>query len=992
MASKQAVRVINESGIVMKRVLVKAGWVLISALALQLPAQAGGMPDVSPVMKKMLNELPIAGFKDEVRKLAGTLKDTPCDGGLKDCYTAKSGPLQLYFFTSKNAQQTFLLVIKQKIKMPPLLKGDVQKLMDGTYLSDPIISISTSDYDLEASKMPSALRAVVKASYFDVNVLNFSSGVQLAARADLGGAIKLGMQSMGMTATDMVLRAGVVMPIPTDLAGGAGAGAGLADALRHSETMKKAGADALAPEAFIELQFAPNAKLPLTMPPVDLSDATFFVNNVLTFGFKGNANFKGVKNKPILLHFQTPITPVGAMDLLDFLFMMATPKNLTLEDAANVMLAMATPDPRLSKYGGGFISQIKAIEKPLKDAIKPLSVFKLQNPITVPDYKFGDSSKPFPKDPKAFNIVLSGPTTEIGPMIRFAGNVNILGQNMGKLYAQADAKGFVGDATEQVSIKLGPLGVVKFKLEALADVNKSSQIIKLKGNIAGQLLELGLAGNTLSVYLSASCVNPFEIKAELAIADSLNLVEIFDKQGGVNVDPSKLQNCMGKELEAAYNKIAGDFKDLGGYTAKEANAALKKIDDTAKLAAAETVKVADKAAADAKDAADKATVAANQASQKLTNTTGDAQKRADAVAKEAGKYNTDQVKNWVSAGVNSAGDQITGGLKKVGGAINKATCRLAGNCKKKKKDSQVCIAVYDEEFFLRGHPGTSAEDAYNWWVNTLCKNGDQRGSAEFQVEEYRTMNSARYGIPRKNLYTPEELTSHWISTGMKDGVQGSSLFNIQDYRAANPDIDQANWGSWQDYWDHWLKAGINEGRPINAEFRATEYLANYADLRALLGDNNYPAAFDHWVLQGKAEGRKGRTDYAAIAQAAADTQAVNDAKTAATKATEDARVATEKAQKLMYEAAWQSIDAFSATDYYELNKARYGFANPSDYAGLTKHWLEVGMKDVVRGSRQFDIQEYNGKNPGLWFTVTPIGTWEGMWRHWADARNTAARK
>jgi hypothetical protein len=1016
----------------MRQLLIKTGAALIGGLALHLPVQAAGMPDVSPVMKNMLNALPIAGFKDEVHKLAGTLKNTPCDGGLKDCYTAKSGPLQLYFFGgSKKAQQTFLLVIRQKIKMPALLKGDVQKLMDGTDLSDPIISISTTDYDLVASKMPADLRAVVKASYFDVNVLNFSSGVQLAARADLGGAIKLGMQSMGMTSTNMVLRAGVVMPIPTDLTGGAGAGAGLADALMHSETMKKAGADALAPETFIELQFAPNAKLPLSMPPVNLSDATFFVDNALTFGFKGNADFKGVNNKPILLHFQTPITPLGAMDLLSFQFLMATPKNLTLEDAANVMLAMVTPDPRLAKYGGGFISQIKTIEQPLKAAVKPLSVFKLQNPIAVPEYKFGDSTKPFPKDPKAFNVVLSGPTTDIGPMIRLAGNVNILGQDMGQLFAQADANGFVGDAAAQVSIKLGPLGVVRFKLQALADVNKGSQIIKLKGNIAGQILELGLAGNTLSIYLSASCVNPFEIKTSLAIADSLNLVEIFDKQGGVNVDPSKLQNCMGADLQAAYNKIAGDFKNLGGYTANEANAALKKIADDAAQAAVAAKAVADKAAADASAAANKAaadakaladnaTAVANQAAQaasnatanakaasdKVTQTTGDAQKRADDVVKEASRFNTDQVKNWGSAGVNAAGDQITGGLKKVGGAINKATCRLAGNCKKKKKDSQVCIAVYDEEFFLRGHPGTSPDDAYNWWVNTLCKNGDQRGSAEFQVEEYRALNAARYGIPRKNLYYPEELTAHWLSTGIKDGVQGSRVFNIQDYLAQNPELWDALSNNWANVMDHWLKSGINEGRAINAEFRATEYLANYADLRALLGDTNYPAAFDHWVLQGKAEGRKGRIDQAAITQAAADVQAVNDARvaaeaaqasantaqTAADKAAADAKAATETAQKLMYTAAWQSLDVFSAPEYYELNKARYGFVNPSDYAGLTKHWLEVGMKDAVKGNRLFDIQQYNGKNPGIWFTVTPIGTWEGIWRYWAETRISAASK
>jgi hypothetical protein len=355
------------------------------------------------------------------------------------------------------------------------------------------------------------------------------------------------------------------------------------------------------------------------------------------------------------------------------------------------------------------------------------------------------------------------------------------------------------------------------------------------------------------------------------------------------------------------------------------------------------------------------------------------------VVAEASKFNTADVKNWVSAGVNGAGDAITGGLKKVGSAVNKATCRLAGNCKRKKRDSEVCIAVYDEEFVLRSHPEMSSETAYNWWVNDGCKKfGGGRGSAEFQSEEYGAINAARYGIPQKNLYWPEELTNHWVNVGKKDGAQGSYAFNIRDYRSANPDIDQMNWPSWLDYWGHWLNAGINEGRPISAEFRATEYLANYADLRALLGETNYPAAFDHWVIKGKAEGRKGRIDQAARAQADADAQAVSDAKAAAAKATEDARVAGEKAKKLKDQAAWQSIYVFSAPVYYELNKARYGFVNASDYAGLTKHWLDVGMKDAVRGNSVFDIQSYNAQNPDLWTNVTPVGTWEGIWNHWFE--------
>ena len=253
------------------KALLKGLLVMVGAQALPLSAQADGMPQVSPSLKKLLGGLPIAGVKDDVQGLVGALKQTSCGGGLTGCYATQSGPLQLYFFSSKQAQQTFLLVIDQKMTLPPLLKSNVQTILGGTQLTSPIISISTTDYDLDIAKMPPALQKVVRESYFNVNTLSFSSGVQLAARANLNGGIKAAMESMGVRADQLTMRAAVVMPIPTDLAGGAGTGAGLADAMSHGDTMKKAGLDSLKPEAFVEFQFAPNAKLPMILPPIGRS-------------------------------------------------------------------------------------------------------------------------------------------------------------------------------------------------------------------------------------------------------------------------------------------------------------------------------------------------------------------------------------------------------------------------------------------------------------------------------------------------------------------------------------------------------------------------------------------------------------------------------------------------------------------------------------------------------------------------------------------------
>ena len=114
--------------------------------------------------------------------MVGALKKTSCGGNLTGCYMTQSGPLQLYFFTSGQAQQTLLLVVDKKMAMPRLLGEKAQKVMGETSLTSPIISISTTDYELDQIKMPPALQKVVRDNYFNINTLSFSSGVQVAAR------------------------------------------------------------------------------------------------------------------------------------------------------------------------------------------------------------------------------------------------------------------------------------------------------------------------------------------------------------------------------------------------------------------------------------------------------------------------------------------------------------------------------------------------------------------------------------------------------------------------------------------------------------------------------------------------------------------------------------------------------------------------------------------------------------------------------------------
>jgi hypothetical protein len=767
----------------LRAILLKSGLALAAALVQHTSAQAQGAPEITPSLKKMLGGLPIDGVKDQLQGMLGALKKTPCGGKLTGCYSTQTGPLQLYFFTSGSAQQTLLLVVNKTMAMPRLLGDKAQKVMGETSLSTPIISISTTDYELDNSSMPSALQQVVREKYFNVNTLAFSSGVQLASRANLGGLIKVAMQSMGADVSQMTMRAAVVMPIPADLTSGAGAGAGAADAVRHGDTMKKAGLDALKPEAFVDLQFAPNASLPLKLPKVILTDATFFLNNALTFGFKGNAAFKGAENKKVIMQFQTPLNPAGAMDLLDFEFRMATPASFTMEDAAYMMVAMAVPDNRLAQYGGGFIRNIDAFKGPLLTMTKPLSVVQLRNPNPPTEYRFGDSSKPFPDDVKYFNFALLGPLADGGPLLQAAGDVKILGQKMGWLLASAGRSGLRGDVGEAITLKLGPLGKVRFKMQATTAINADKQDITLLGNFAGQKVEVGMSGSTMKVAVNASCVNPFEIKTQLTIQASTDIADVFEGQGGVNVDPSKIDKCVGKELEAAYNKIAGEYKNLSGYTAKAATEELNKIakgaEAEAKRVAEESQKAAEKAAQEAQKAADAA-------------------RRNYEKTKDAARNVASQASNSANKAFNDAGNAF----------------KRIGKKKKHKKgpDPIFAASVFDWDYYYDTAPDVvkANVDLATHWKDSGFNEG-RRGSLEFDVNYYW----ARYtDVQAQCRKTDFKCTlAHWLDIGLYQGRQGSPDFNTIDYLNRYGDLQQYfGKEDFSDAMDHWQNNGEDEGR------------------------------------------------------------------------------------------------------------------------------------------------------------------------------------
>lgn len=730
------------------------GIALLCSLALHTPARADDAPGISSTMKKMLGALPIADMKDDVQALVPALKKTSCGSALKGCYFTKSGALQLYYFTDGKLQETFLLVIDKKMTLPKLLKANVQKVLGGTELQRPIISISTSDYALEMTKVPADLQAIVRDSYFNVPSLEFAAGVQLAARANLNGAIKLTLQALGVDSSALTLRTAVSVPIPTDLSSGAGSGAGLATALNQGDSFKKASGDALSPGAFVEFQLGPNSVINLPMPRATLTDMTLFIDNELVFGYKGNAVFAGTTKKT-LLQFQTPLTPEGAIDLLDFSFRMATPAAYTLADATNMMIAMSVPDPRLARYGGGFVKNIDQFKSMLKTVEYPLTMIQLRNPFPAPEYRFGDATRPFPTDAKVFNVVLYGPLAQDGPYLHLGGDVTVVGARMGSLDASAGTSGLHAKAMEQLFVKLGPLGKVTVeKVIASADIDKDTQRIRLKGNFGGQTVEVVLDGDKLHIDVPANCVNPFEIKASLKLEPTTDLAKVFDAQGGVNVDPSSIAGCLGADLEKALNKVANEYKNLSGYTAHAATQQLNTIRNGT-----------NKAYRDAKNGA------------------------RDAASKTS---------NAAMSAFNDAGNAF----KKLG--------------KKKKHhkgpDPKFAASVFDWDYYYDNAPDVvraKMDLPTHWRDHGFLE--ERQGSLEFSAAYYWSRyTDVQSRCPGRDL--PCAL-QHWLDIGIEQGRQGSEDFNVRDYLNRYGDLQSAfGQENYADALDHWINSGEDENR------------------------------------------------------------------------------------------------------------------------------------------------------------------------------------
>ncbi|OGB29256.1 MAG: hypothetical protein A3F78_08495 [Burkholderiales bacterium RIFCSPLOWO2_12_FULL_61_40] len=374
-------------------------------------------------------------------------------------------------------------------------------------------------------------------------------------------------------------------------------------------------------------------------------------------------------------------------------------------------------------------------------------MFKLKNPEAMPaEYKFGDPTKPFPA-PKAFNVLLLGPLSSeggtSGPLLRVFDDVVVLGQKIGKMKVIMGTGGMRGDVSADLIFKMGPLGKLGVKMATHVEINQDRQIVEMKGNFLGRVLEVSLNGASVAVRSPATCATPFAISIDAQITaetddGGLDLAKLLDASAGANVDPSKLQGCIGEDLKKALKWVSTTGGALGGYSAGDASKALNKIE-------------------------------------------------ADAAAAAQAEYN--KAKNAARNLANSSTNEANNAFKSMGNAFK-------GLGKKKHKDGpdkRLDPTVFDWDYYYdtRGTAwGTT--DLVTHWRNGGFDEG-RRGSYEFDINFYKQHNNLNS--------SNSNILNHWLGDGINQCLQASPDFSLRALMNRYPGRNCRDTMNW------WIESG-----------------------------------------------------------------------------------------------------------------------------------------------------------------------------------------
>lgn len=127
-------------------------------------------------------------------------------------------------------------------------------------------------------------------------------------------------------------------------------------------------------------------------------------------------------------------------------------------------------------------------------------------------------------------------------------------------------------------------------------------------------------------------------------------------------------------------------------------------------------------------------------------------------------------------------------------------------------------------------------------------------SITFDVSFYRSVYSDLQSL------SDDQLKTHWLTNGIKEGRIGSIIFDPVYYLDNNKDLRAAFGNNYKAALNHYQNYGLKEGRKASAFFDPMYYLNTYSDLKNAFG-NDYSSVINHFLNYGLYERRKGSSTF-----------------------------------------------------------------------------------------------------------------------------------
>ncbi|MBQ3094060.1 MAG: chitobiase/beta-hexosaminidase C-terminal domain-containing protein, partial [Clostridia bacterium] len=240
-----------------------------------------------------------------------------------------------------------------------------------------------------------------------------------------------------------------------------------------------------------------------------------------------------------------------------------------------------------------------------------------------------------------------------------------------------------------------------------------------------------------------------------------------------------------------------------------------------------------------------------------------------------------------------------------------------------KKYTSKFTVPYEQTVYIVGYDKYGVRTA----IYTSAPNKEYLGVFDpiYYGNRYPTLKKKYNGNEKK-------LFNHFVTSGLKSGLQGSPVFNVQYYAAKYPDLQNRFGGDVQKYAEHFRDYGMKSGRRGSEEFALTCYRLRYPKLREKYGDD-YKEYYLHYIRYGHRHGLN----------------------------------ANKGSKMIGYTTVYNGVDYADVYDY-NFYTTRYPYIKDNyklNDAGVLKHFVQSGLKNGHQGSADFHVHRYRHRYPDL---------------------------